>query len=103
MASNAARRVTTRAGRSGRLLGARNSGLEYLPHFAIGHALLVSTLRVVSYDAPPEGNGDGIAKILGDLPAAREAIQDELDGEPADAAATPGARDEEFRHPVVDG
>src|SRR5262245_5838964 len=97
-----ARRPRTMRG-SGRLLGARETRIEDLSYFAIGHALLVFALGVVSHDAAPERDGDGIAKVFGDFPAAREAVEDELDGELADAAATVGPADEELGHAVVDG
>src|SRR5262245_4019641 len=92
--------------RSGRLLvlllGTRETGFENLPNFAIGHALLVTTLRVVSYDAAPERHRHGVTQVFGDFPAARKSIEDEFHGQLADAAAAPGAADEEFGHAVVD-
>src|SRR3954469_12020806 len=87
---------------SSRLLRAGQARFEYLTDFAIGHALLESTLSVVSHHAPPERDRDRIAQVFGDLPATREAIEDELHRKPADAAAAKGAAHEELRHAEVD-
>src|SRR5688572_25880742 len=84
-------------------LGAREPRIENLPDFAIGHALLVSALGVVSHDAAPERHGDGIAQVLGDLPAACEPVEYELDCELADAATAKRPSDEEFGHAVIHG
>src|SRR5688572_24532034 len=81
MARASARKTSNRLGR------ARQARFEHLSDFTIGHALLVLALGVVSHDAPPERHGHRVAQVLGDFPLAGEAVQDELDGELADAAA----------------
>src|SRR5262245_43026016 len=94
---------TTASSSSRGLLRARQAGIENLADFSIGHALLVLALRVVGHDAPPERHGHGVAQVLGDFPAAGETVEDELDGELADAAAAEGAAHEELRHAVIAG
>src|SRR6185295_18292024 len=42
------------------------------------------------------------AQVLGDFPATGKAVEDQFHGESPDAAAAPGAADEELRHAVVD-
>src|SRR3712207_6254412 len=82
MAPSTPDRIASASGRrdraSGRLLGARDTGLEYLSDFAIRHALLVSPVGVVSHHAPPERDGHGVAQVFGDLPSSGEAVEDEL-------------------------
>src|SRR5688572_8715805 len=93
---------TTASTASSRFRRARHAGFEHLPDFTIGDALLVLALGVVSHDAAPERHRHRVAQVLGDLPAAGETIEDELDRELADAAATIGSSHEELRHPEVD-
>src|SRR5262245_59555268 len=93
---------TTASVVSSRVRRAGQARLEYLADFSIGHALLVFALGVVSHHAPPERDRHRVAQVLGDFPAAGEAVEDELHRELADAAAAMRAADEEFRHAVVD-
>src|SRR5579863_4686032 len=45
--------------------GLGGAGLERLPHFAVHDALEVVAGRVARDDAPPEGDGGGVAQVLG--------------------------------------
>src|SRR5207248_9116563 len=81
---------------------ARAPGIKHLAHLAVDDALLVAAARVASDHAAPEVHGVGIAQVLGDLPASREAAQDQLHGGLADSQPAPRARYEKLRHAVVD-
>src|SRR6185437_12368613 len=83
--------------------GSARARLEGLPHFAVHDALAVVAERVARDHTPPETDGAGVAQVLGDLPAAGEAAEDEPDGSGADTEAAHGTRDEELRHAVIDG
>ena len=75
--------------------------LENLAHFAVDDALLVAALRVSGDHAPPEAHRRRVAQVLGDLPASREAVEDQRHGRASDAQPPLRAGDEEFRHAVV--
>src|SRR5581483_11626274 len=57
--------------------------LEHLPHLAVADALLITASGVRGHDLPPEAHRRGIAQIFRDLPAPREATQNELHGNSA--------------------
>src|SRR5688572_12672095 len=61
-------------------------------------AALFAELAVgeLGYDAPPEADRAGIARLLGDRPLARVAREDQHRGAAADAAVAVGLADEEL-------
>src|SRR2546430_2117304 len=73
--------------------------------FALAYAGAFLTYRValmLGDHAAPEAHGVGIAQVLGDLPAPREAAQDQLHGGLADTQPAPRARHEKLRHAVLE-
>src|SRR3954462_8731618 len=74
--------------------------IKDLPHLTVDHPLLVTAARVAGNHPPPETDSTGIAQVLGDFPAAGEAIEDEIDGRAAHPQPTAVPGDEKLRHAV---
>src|SRR3974390_305426 len=81
----------------------RVAALEALAHLAVSHPLVVVTAGVVHDGAPPETHRIVVRTRFDDLPAAREAAEDEARGNAADPAPPEGAANEELRHAVFGG
>src|SRR5579862_1873251 len=52
--------------------------IEDLVHLPVEHPFLISPARVTGYHAAPEADSPTVAQILGDLPGAGKAGEDQL-------------------------
>jgi hypothetical protein len=77
-------------------------GDERLAHFSMCHFLLKLPAGVFRQDGAPETDGRFVVGELGDLPAAGEAVEDQLSRIAPDPQAPRLQRDEELGHAEVD-
>src|SRR5690349_20504266 len=77
-------------------------GGEGLADFAVSGFLLEFPAGVFGEDGPPEADGGFVVEELGDLPAAGEAIEDQLSGVATDAEAPGFEGDEKLGHAKID-
>src|SRR5260370_27302194 len=68
----------------------------------VDRSLRVAAAGVAGHHPPPETDSTRIAQVLGDLPPAGEAVQDEIDSRPAHTQAPACAGNEKLRHAVLD-
>src|ERR1700677_3682782 len=90
-------RIPSRSTGCGRL------AVKSLVHFAVAGTLRIAVALANGGQHPaPERYGRGIALVFDDFPVAREAVENQLGGVPADACASMRLADEELRHMVID-